>query len=234
MFFLDQAVHSFQLRLLRSEISQANADRTKASGNLAKSREVVRRGKDEKWWPSVIFYLNLQARRSVNYLISRHKKKVEKFSKRQDRPLKNLNERSVRILDEWVLPLWVREVLSLGPKHPVRNKFNENHFLAGIDNVLSELKFNRLRGEKICETEAAAKRYAKNVKQIPSDKGVEKARKYLKDNGLLEVPFDKGEGFCVMKRETYEKKLNDLLQAEHFSERKNVTDSVVIKIEKKT
>ena len=109
---MDQAVHSFLLRLLRSEISQANADRTKASGNLAKSREVVRRGKDEKWWPSVIFYLNLQARRSVNYLISRHKKKLEKFSKRQDRPLKNLDERSVRILDEWVLPLWVREVLS--------------------------------------------------------------------------------------------------------------------------
>ena len=38
-----QLVHSFQLRLLRSEISQANANRVKASGNLAKSREVVRR-----------------------------------------------------------------------------------------------------------------------------------------------------------------------------------------------
>ena len=37
-------MHSFQLRLLRSEISQANADRAKASGNLVKAREVVRRG----------------------------------------------------------------------------------------------------------------------------------------------------------------------------------------------
>ena len=36
--FLDQAVHSFQLRLLRSEISQANVDRAKASGNQVKVR----------------------------------------------------------------------------------------------------------------------------------------------------------------------------------------------------
>ena len=83
----DQAVHSLQLRLLRSEVSQANADRAKASGNLVKAREVVRRGIDEKWWPSVIFYLNRQARCNVNNLISRHKRKLEKLSERQDRSL---------------------------------------------------------------------------------------------------------------------------------------------------
>ena len=54
----------------------------------------------------------------------------------------------------------------------------------------------------------------------------------LKDNGLLAVPFDKGVGRCVMKKETYEKKLKDLLQAEQFKEKKNLTDSVIIKIEK--
>ena len=97
---------------------------------------------------------------------------------------------------------------------------------------MSELKLNRIPGEKSCEIEAAAKRYGKNVKQTPSDKDVEKARKYLKDNGLLAVPFDKGVSFCVMKKETYKKKLKDLLQAEQFSERKNLTDSVIMKIEK--
>ena len=56
-------------------------------------------------------------------------------------------------------------------------------------------------------------------------------RKYLNDNGLLAVPFDKGLGFCVMKKETYEEKLKDLLKAEQFSERKNLTDSVIMKIE---
>ena len=150
------------------------------------------RGIDEKWWPSVIFYLNPQARCTVINLISRHKRKLEKLSERQDTPLKSLDKRSVRILDEVILPLWVQEVLCFGPEHPERDKFNEIHCLADIDSFLSELKLNRIPVEKLCEIEAAAKIYAKNVKQTPSDKGVEKARKYLKDNGLLAVPFDEG------------------------------------------
>ena len=52
------------------------------------------------------------------------------------------------------------------------------------------------------------------------------------DNGLLAVPFDKGVSFCVMKKKTYEKKLKVSLQAEQFRERKKLTDSVIIKIEK--
>ena len=74
---------------------------------------------------------------------------------------------------------------------------SKNKFFADIDS-LSELKLNRIPGEKLREIEAAAKRYAKNVKQTRSDKGIQKARKYLKDNGLLAVPFDKAVGFCVM------------------------------------
>ena len=81
VFFSNQAVHSSQLRLLKCEIRQANADRAKATGNIAKAREVVRRGIYDKWWPSVIFYLNLQPRCSVNNLISRHKKSLKKFRK---------------------------------------------------------------------------------------------------------------------------------------------------------
>ena len=158
MFFFVSRGAQLPIENLNSEISRANADRAKASGNLAKAREVVRRGIDEKWWPSVILYLNLQLRCSVNNLISRHKKKIEKLSERQYRPLKNLDERSVRILDEVVLPLWVREVLSFGPKQPVRDKFIEIHFLADIDSFLSELKLNRLPGEKLCEIEAATNR----------------------------------------------------------------------------
>ena len=46
------------------------------------------------------------------------------------------------------------------------------------------------------------------------------------------MQFDRGVGFCVIKKETYEKKLKDLLQAEQFSGRKNLTDSVIMKIEK--
>ena len=96
-----------------------------------------------------------------------------------------------------ILPLWLREVLSFGPKQPIPEKFNEIHFPADIDSFLSELKSNRLPGEKLCEIEAAAKTYAKIVKQTPFDNGFEKARKCLKNNGPLAVPFDRGVGFFM-------------------------------------
>ena len=74
-------MRSFQLGLLRSEISQANADSVQASVILAKAGEVVRRDKGEKWWPSVIFYLNLRARCCINNLIRRYKKSLKTFGK---------------------------------------------------------------------------------------------------------------------------------------------------------
>ena len=63
------------------------------------------------------------------------------------------------------------------------------------------------------------------MKQTPSDKSAEKARNYSKENGLLAMPFGKAVEFCVMKKETYEKKLKGLLEAEQFSERKILTDA---------
>ena len=77
-----------------------------------------------------------------------------------------------------------------------------------------------------------AKTYVKRVKQTPSDKGVEMARKYLMSNGLVAVPYDKGVGFCVMRKDTCENKLSDLLDSNQFSESKGSSDLIVMKIEK--
>ena len=52
------------------------------------------------------------------------------------------------------------------------------------------------------------------MKRTHSEKGVGKARKNLLDNGFLAEPFDKGVGFKVLKKETYEIKLDVFLQAE--------------------
>ena len=70
------------------------------------------------------------------------------------------------------------------------------------------------------------------MKQTPSDKGVEKARKYLKSNGLVAVPYDKGVGFCVMRKDTYENKLSDTLESIQFSKSEGKSDAIVLKIER--
>ena len=92
--------------------------------------------------------------------------------------------------------------MAVWPKHPVRDEFNETHFLADIV-FFSDLKNCKVPGEAICEIEAVTKTYTKRVKQTLSDKGVEKARKYLKSNGLVAVPYDKCVGFCVIRKDTY-------------------------------
>ena len=80
----------------------------------------------------------------------------------------------------------------------------------------------RSRGKNIC----------KKVWQTPRDKAVEKTRKYLKVNGLLSVPLDKRVVFCRMRKETYESKLELLLQSAQFLEKETTTDEVILKIEK--
>ena len=145
-----------------------------------------------EWLPSVRFYLNLQARCSVNNLISRHKKKLEKLSERQDRPLKNLNERSVRILDGVILPQWVREVLSFGPKHPVRDNINEIQFLAHIDDFLSELKLSRIPGQKLCEIEVAAKRKLRMWNRPPLTKVLKKPESIWRTTVFWQCRFIRG------------------------------------------
>ena len=84
------------------------------------------------------------------------------------------------MLDNIELPGWVYEKLSMGPKHPIRDKFDETHFLADIDNFLSHLKNQKTSGETLCEIEAAVKLYAKKARQTPRDKAVEKTRKISK------------------------------------------------------
>ena len=69
-----------------------------------------------------------------------------KLSERQDRPLGKQGEGSVRALYDVELPNWVQQVLALRPKHPVRDKFNETHYLADIDIFLLDLKNPKVPG----------------------------------------------------------------------------------------
>ena len=194
-----------------------------------KARSLVQKEIDEQWWAAIFRFVRRQVDLSLKTTSENYRKKLEKLPERQNEPLGGRNGRSVKVPDNFELPAWVHEVLSMGPKHPIRDKFNETHFLADIDIFLSQLKNQKT----LCEIEAAAKAYATNVRQTPRDKTVEKTRKYLKDNGLLAVIFDKGVSFCIMRKRTYESKLELLLQSAQFVKKDATTDEVILKNEKK-
>ena len=82
-----------------------------------------------------------------------------KLSERQDRPLGKQGEGSVRAVVDIELPNWVQQVLALGPKPPVRDKFNETHSLTDIDIFLWDLKNRKNPEETFCEIEAVAEKF---------------------------------------------------------------------------
>ena len=75
--------------------------------------------------------------------------------------LRGRNEQSVVVLDNIELLGWVHEVLSMGPKDPIIDKFNETDFLADIIIFLSQLKNQKTPGGILFKIEAAAKAYGK-------------------------------------------------------------------------
>ena len=56
-------------------------------------------------------------------------------------------------------------------------------------------------------------------------------KKFLKDNNLLAIPFDKGIGICIMKKETYAAKLDAIINLPQFEQvaitRKNAKHPVI-------
>ena len=63
--FSNQAVHSFQTKLLRTEINKARTDKKNVKVKLERARGTVQRGVDENFWPSVIKYLSLRGQRQT-------------------------------------------------------------------------------------------------------------------------------------------------------------------------
>ena len=58
--------------------------------------------------------------------------------------------------------------------------------------------------------------YIKKCKRMKSSRYIKLTRKYLKDNDLLAIPFDKGVGICVIKRSMYNEKLDAIIHLPQF------------------
>ena len=64
---------------------------------------------------------------------------LKNLSDRQVRPPRKMHRKSAKELDDIKLQGWVDELLSVGPKHRERDKFNDVHFLADIYKVFLNL-----------------------------------------------------------------------------------------------
>ena len=77
-------------------------------------------------------------------------------------------------MDGLELRKFIIDILSLAPKHPVIEKFNEVQFLEDVDKLVFELRKNKAGGEKLCEIEASTIWFEKNICETQRDRGVKK------------------------------------------------------------
>ena len=123
------------------------------------------------------------------------------------------------------------ETLSLGPKNAVIEKFEPKDVLAELDGLLSYCQDNGVDRQIISDINIKTLNYVKKCNKQKPSRNIQMTKKYLKDHDLLAIPFDKGIGICIMKRETYEEKLSDILSLPQFQKvettRKNAKNPVI-------
>ena len=136
--FSDQAVHSLKLKLQSTEMVRAKEDSGRAAEDLGEVRDIISILIADRLWPSLIMFYDEQ-RTTLLPRASVTVKKNENLSDRQVRPPRKMHRKSAKELDDIKLQGWVDELLSVGPKHRERDKFNDVHFLADIYKVFLNL-----------------------------------------------------------------------------------------------
>ena len=145
-----------------------------------------------------------------------HNKKLAALSEEQERPLFSVKNTVIEYQLDSPLPAFVISTLSLGPKSSVLDSFDQKEVLAELDGLLSHCKLHNVDNETISDINVKTVNYIKKCKRLKSSRNITLTKKYLKDNNLLAVPFDKGIGICVMSKEAYHTKLDAILQLPQF------------------
>ena len=125
-------VHNFHRKLSKKEISTTSARVLEVKEELDNARKEFLQYTSEATLPSKKFHTRKYMRELVSEIKDRHRRKLESLFSEQEKPLHDLKN-TVRIVGDIKVPDLVLDYLSLGPKHPVRDKFNDLHFLADVD-----------------------------------------------------------------------------------------------------
>ena len=213
--FEQNTVHNFQRKLLRQEQQKAINTNKTLNISLNDTRSNLVRVLPQQLTPSVTIYNYLFSKQRSAEIIKRHQHKLNTLSQQQERPLLNINN-TVKILDEDIKPPeYVLQVLSMGPKQPVIDDFRAKHLLAEVDVVLRKLS-DKCSQDTLNQINISTFQYIKECKKQRPDRKVKMTKRYLRENELLAVPYDKGRGICVMKITTYREKLHQITTGPQF------------------
>ena len=128
-------------------------------------------------------------------------------------------------------PSYVQETLSLGPRNAVLDQCDQKNLLAEVDGFLHFCAEKEVSGDIVTDINVKTLNYIKKCKKMKESRNVMLTKKYLKENELLAIPFDKGVGICIMKKQLYHEKMNAIINLPQFQKyvkpRKNAKHPVV-------
>ena len=147
----------------------------------------------------------------ISNVSSVHDSKLQHLREVFDKPVSNLCD-SVSNISGCSLPNFVCELLQFGPKHPVLTKFNKMEFFKDIEKILP------YANDPSCKSRLAwgAIQYSNSGANRKWNTILQRVRKFLIDNSLVAIPYDKGIGYCVMTKEQYNSKAEEILQGSQF------------------
>ena len=171
--------------------------------------------------PSIVVYTRLSCERIRKQVTQTHSRKLGNLSEEQSKPLFTVKN-TVRLCNiDKVPPKYVLETLSLGPKNPVSNKFEQKDILTELDCFLEYCKDNDIQEDAITDINIKTLNYIKKCKKLKESRNVVMTQKYLKSHELLAVPFDKGVGICLMKVKDYRQKMDSIINLPQFKRYKD-------------
>ena len=166
--------------------------------------------------PSVLLFTRVTLYNTRKNVEATHTKKLENLSKEQGRPLFNLHH-TVKLFElDIVPPKHILDTLALDPKNPVLEKSDWKAMLVEIDLLLNHLQEQNVSNETISDINIAAINYIKRCSKQSIPRNLIMTKKYIEKHNLLAVPFDKGNGICLIKPQAYENEFMDILKLKQF------------------
>ena len=214
--FDEKSVHTFQQRLLNKELTRAKDNLRIIKLQLTEKRDALRKAAPIKCIPSIVIHTRLMRHKTRCEQKRTHDRKLSNLSEEQERPLFNVKNTVVMCELEKEPPRYVMETLALGPKNAVLDRFEPKDILVELDGLLNHCKRNNIPEETITDINVKTLNYIKKCKKMKSTRNIQMTKKYLKENNLLAIPFDKGIGICIMKKDTYNKKMETIINLPQF------------------
>ena len=104
----------------------------------------------------------------------------------------------------------------IGIRCAVLDHVEPKDILAELNGLLSYCKEKEVEEETITDINIKTLAYIKKCQKQKSPRNITMTKRYLKDNELLAIPFDKGIGICVMDKKAYHNKLDQIISLPQF------------------